>query len=949
MVRKFQEGGLNAAALDTDTGSSLGGLDPTAMMLMSVFGNFTSPEAQEYSKRILDESMAQGPNPVSKAVEAKKTQSAAVRAALQKARQTLLAQDFNKGDLLLAASAALGQPTRTGSMGESLSNAVAAIRQPLAERRQFSRQRDSALSDLDIAEAGVDEGVTSMEFQIEQLQRQIQGRMQEEALKTLGKTPIGGKNPFAAVVPDSLRALNAKYAPEYLDFVSNGSADAAGGIGALEVAVRELKGGSDVLTGPYVGSMSTLPVIGDAVQDIFFPSGSNVRALIEQTVQRSLRPILGSQFTQQEGERLISRIYNPRSEEKINALRLEWFVKQLKRAYLSKVDLARYYASHNQTLVGYEGTPFYSYTDFIPPPDEELQDEAPINQDPTDQMTDPETKRSLNEGFRISEEEREREMARIQREGRAEGGRVRYQGGGAVRMQEGGAFDEDTSPFEGNEVIVRPNSKQNDDTWFEAALNFLSDHGVEIGTVLGAPMGMAGEALVKGSSKRLATNDAQRRVIAAMERAGIDPSEAAADVKRGRRAGVPQQLMDVDAPGIGVLAERAFQHGGKDATEALDALRERIEGGRDRVDARVNSGLKPDDFFTQEDKFTEATSNQARQKLFQPVYDKYPGIPQDPILTQIIDTPEGQKALNWAMRFYQNTPGKKIGKEDITGMVRKPSLEFYDYVRRGLDKLIATEENKKDDSGFGDVLRDLRKTYVDRLDQLAPKEYKSARMQYAGDLEIRDALKKGRDFRSYEPPELQQMASGMGFYEKNAFRTGMAQDLFEMLDKSSAENYKAAQRLTAPEIMNKVEPFFDNPHAFGVFKDAIEREAELARTGGKILKQGEDARLKGERQRQEPIEYAIKRAGGLRYAISLPGWVLRIYNDLPNMSEKQAKQMIALLQQGNPKEMDNFARTAKRLSRLNAYRWPRRAAAAGVGAALGAAIGNREAQPQPAP
>jgi len=956
MVKRFQEGGLNTDD-DEDVGlGAIGGLDPSMLMMMSMFGGTSTEESRDYSKRILDKGLAEGPDPMSKAVQAKEAQTAQVRAALRKARETLLAQDFNKGDLLLAASAALGQPTRSGAMGESLSNAVQAIRGPLAERRKFNRERDSALSELDLAEAGADEGVTNLRFQIEQLERQQQGRMEVEALKNLGK-PTLGKSPLAGIIPQAAQATDRAYSKEYLDYIQNGQGKASQGLGVLHFASDLLHSGRDTYTGPVSGTIANVPFIGRWLQDITNPRGGDVRDLIEQTVQESLRPILGSQFTQQEGERLIQRLYNPNLEEWRNARRLDYFIKQLERAYASKNALAAYYGK-NGTLWGFQAPAPYKTDDFVLP-DEIDNAGQEVTAEDAEGLSSA-ARKVLGTGTRIYGKD-DAEMAEIEQamkeQAEFEAGRgqptprLQAKGGRVRPFQKGGPVD---SPGVGgpvdasNEIIVRAPYDEDENTAATGIEQLWEALGLAPHIIGGGALTVGLEEVLAGLARRMAVaqNPAHRRVSDAMTRAGIDPVEAAEDVKRGRRAGVPQQLMDVDAPGVQVLAERGFQYGGKDATQALEDLRDRVSGSRERVNDRINAGMKPDRYHDQAEKFTDNVSNEARRQLFQPVFDKYPGIKEDPILTEIIQTPEGQKALDFAMQIYQNTPGKKIGKADIAGMVRKPSLEFYDYVRRGLDRSISREEAKsKEDAPneMVDVLRELRKTYTDRLDSLAPLGYKAARHQYAGDLEIQDALKKGKNFMKYRPEQLQEMASAMSFHEKNAARTGIAQDLYETLGRSTAPGFNAAQKIIGSEdVLSRLKPFFDNPRQEKIFTTALEREAELFRTGNKLLGRADRARMQGERARQEPLEYVAKRAGGFRFAISPMGWALRLYRDLPNMSEKQAQQVLKLLQSGTPAEMDSFSRTATKLAKFGAQKGARRAAALGIGAAVGTWLGQRE-------
>jgi len=107
-------------------------------------------------------------------------------------------------------------------------------------------------------------------------------------------------------------------------------------------------GSSDNISGPVVGS------IPDSVNKWFNPNAINTREQIEEAVQRNLRVVLGSQFTEQEGERLIKRAFNPNLQEGVNKDRLGRLVSQIKAAHASAKDKEQYFRE-NGTLMGWEG------------------------------------------------------------------------------------------------------------------------------------------------------------------------------------------------------------------------------------------------------------------------------------------------------------------------------------------------------------------------------------------------------------------------------------------------------------------------------------------------------------------------------------------------------------------------------------------------------------------
>ena len=67
-----------------------------------------------------------------------------------------------------------------------------------------------------------------------------------------------------------------------------------------------------------------------------------------------MRLVLGAQFTEREGSRLIERAYNPRLSQKENIVRLERLKKQILDSYNQKKNMIDYF-NEKGTFKGYEG------------------------------------------------------------------------------------------------------------------------------------------------------------------------------------------------------------------------------------------------------------------------------------------------------------------------------------------------------------------------------------------------------------------------------------------------------------------------------------------------------------------------------------------------------------------------------------------------------------------
>lgn len=144
------------------------------------------------------------------------------------------------------------------------------------------------------------------------------------------------------------------------DIVEFNPADVGKGLTQLQEASSRLGGTAkdedgkaiepENLTGAMIGLMP------DSFNDIFNPKASEVKEAVEEVVQRNLRLVLGAQFTEKEGQRLISRAYNPRLDEKENKKRVDRLIKSIEGAMQQKQDQARYFTEKG-TLKGYQFAP----------------------------------------------------------------------------------------------------------------------------------------------------------------------------------------------------------------------------------------------------------------------------------------------------------------------------------------------------------------------------------------------------------------------------------------------------------------------------------------------------------------------------------------------------------------------------------------------------------------
>jgi len=148
----------------------------------------------------------------------------------------------------------------------------------------------------------------------------------------------------------AMEEFDKKAVPDLAEFVIGGGfSDAQKSLTQLNEAVNKLETTPEgTITGRLIGAQP------DWYKQIRNREAVATKEKVEEIVQRNLRLILGAQFTQEEGKRLIERAYNPSQSQAENAKRVRLLQKQIYDAAKTKQD-AYEYLQQNQTLAGFEG------------------------------------------------------------------------------------------------------------------------------------------------------------------------------------------------------------------------------------------------------------------------------------------------------------------------------------------------------------------------------------------------------------------------------------------------------------------------------------------------------------------------------------------------------------------------------------------------------------------
>jgi len=152
-------------------------------------------------------------------------------------------------------------------------------------------------------------------------------------------------------------AIDKEFSKGYVAWKTHEFSDAEKGITQLNAAVKDLKKDPS-LTGP---GTSLIPNVIRAKTN---PKSLDTEEKVTEIVQRNLRLILGAQFTEKEGVRLIARAYNIDLDTSINANRVSRLVRQISLAAQAKQEATEYFDKYG-TLQGWKGK-LYTKADFDP-------------------------------------------------------------------------------------------------------------------------------------------------------------------------------------------------------------------------------------------------------------------------------------------------------------------------------------------------------------------------------------------------------------------------------------------------------------------------------------------------------------------------------------------------------------------------------------------------------
>ncbi len=489
--------------------------------------------------------------------------------------------------------------------------------------------------------------------------------------------------------------------------------------------------------------------------------------------------------------------------------------------------------------------------------------------------------------------------------------------------------------------------------------------GAVVGGTIGAPVGAAIPVVARGAgaartwlnerispSEEAITRGAAERVNRALTEAGMQPSDIPAKLAADRALNVPSVVANVD-PALVDLAETVAQRSGPSGRRVEAALREQGGGARERVYGQVRQGLRPGEYYADEENLVRslrASADPAYQSAYR-VGEVY-----DPQITSLLELPQYKNAWDTARRLaagdasaaqarairsgaefnpeefrlreIYRVAGRNpdTGEEILELAQTVPDVRTLDYMKRALDAQISAGYASPDAVSRTSAasLRELRDALRDRTKELVP-EYRRAVDEYRGDVEVLTALRTGmNDFNRLDHEEIAKLFKGMNNVERDAFRTGAARSLYSTIMQPSS-NMNTAQRIIgSPETRQKLEAMFDSPAQYNLFRAALERESQLFHQSNRILQGSPTARRTQARERFDEGSDV----GATAADLATGGWMSSLTNMVgrairgANISDDIADRTATMLMSSDPAEvaaavriLENASQRAARVER----------------------------------
>lgn len=362
-----------------------------------------------------------------------------------------------------------------------------------------------------------------------------------------------------------------------------------------------------------------------------------------------------------------------------------------------------------------------------------------------------------------------------------------------------------------------------------------------VGAAVKAPVKMTGNALqmlVNSGTEKYAA----KQIARAAEREGKTVAQVQQELSDLQKINPDATVIDVLGESGGRLGRAVVNRGGKGARELSKGVYERQLGQNDRVNAQLSKSLgDPASYQKTLDDAIETLRTKAK-----PLYDRAYSVPinyqtHGPAITRAWSRvpPRLRGAVVSAANDLLTAEGKQakkigdvIGRRPDGKITPLPTVEQWDYIKRGLDAVIQAENTKGAAGGMSAIGRSLNNVKNDLMSVIddAVPEFKAARAQYSDDLSVKNALELGRKSLNTDAELIAKNMMGMDSASRDTFRVGYARGMAEKINSMGPGGDAIGRLWAAPNQQKRLKAVFGNEENFRKFADFAAGEQKMRKS-----------------------------------------------------------------------------------------------------------------------
>lgn len=333
----------------------------------------------------------------------------------------------------------------------------------------------------------------------------------------------------------------------------------------------------------------------------------------------------------------------------------------------------------------------------------------------------------------------------------------------------------------------------------------------------------AGKAIGLATGQTVdAANRAKAKLLEAMYRDKVSPADLEKMIQAATK---PVGIVDIAGENVRSLADVAQKYPSEARQAAKLALEERAAGQGERIQGDISKYLGG---FTDPFEYTTAIAQRQKQ-VSSPLYQKayaY-GEVTDPKVLKFLELPQFKTATKEAQAL--------LAAEGRTVDMSRPTVETLDNIKRGLDALI---EKETDSFGkvtkLGQIYKTKKNEFLSELDSAVP-DFGRARAAFAGEAELLDATKLGKDFYKQTAAEANRTFAKLSPSEQEAYKVGALDAVKEKITTAKDTADIRKRIFGSPAERQRVSSLFPDDATFKQFEKDMMTESIMRKTQEKIL------------------------------------------------------------------------------------------------------------------